>query len=60
MEATPFLHEKDEIDMTLSVGIVETRTYKNCPRLDDVLSRVDVALYRAKNGGRNQVVVFDE
>jgi diguanylate cyclase (GGDEF)-like protein len=60
VEATPFLLEKDEIGMTLSAGVVDTRIRKDFLHIDDVLSWADIALYRAKNGGRNRVVVFDE
>jgi diguanylate cyclase (GGDEF)-like protein len=60
VEANPFSHEKDEIGITLSAGVVDTQSCKDCLRVDDVLSWADIALYRAKDGGRNQVVIFDE
>jgi diguanylate cyclase (GGDEF)-like protein len=59
VEATPFLHEHDEIDVTLSAGVVDTDVCRDCPRIDDILAWADIALYRAKDAGRNQVVVFD-
>ena len=60
VEATPFLHEKDEISVTLSAGVVDTQIGRNFSRVDDVLGLADIALYRAKDAGRNQVVIFDE
>jgi toxin CptA len=39
--------------VTCSVGLVECRSGE---RLSAAIARSDVALYRAKDGGRNQVV----
>ncbi|MBN1454428.1 MAG: diguanylate cyclase [Anaerolineales bacterium] len=60
VEATPFFREGDEIDVTLSAGVVDTIVCRDCMRIDDVLAKADLALYRAKDAGRNQVVVFEE
>jgi diguanylate cyclase (GGDEF)-like protein len=60
VEVTPFLHEEDEIGVTLSAGIVDTLVGQKFSRIDDVLGLADKALYRAKEAGRNQVVVFEK
>jgi diguanylate cyclase (GGDEF)-like protein len=60
VEATPFFREGDEIGVTLSAGVVDTLVCKDCMRIDDVLAKADLALYRAKDAGRNQVVVFED
>lgn len=60
VEATPFSLEGDEISLTLSAGVVDTKVGRDFKRIDDILGLADKALYRAKDAGRNQVVVFDE
>jgi diguanylate cyclase (GGDEF)-like protein len=60
VENTPFLHEKDEIGVTLSAGVVDTKSCLGSPCIDDVLAMADIALYQAKDAGRNQVVIFEQ
>ena len=60
VEVTPFPFEGDEIDVTLSAGVVDTKAGRDFKRIDDILGLADKALYRAKDAGRNQVVVFEE
>ena len=60
VEVTPFLLEGDEIDVTLSAGVVDTKAGRDFKRIDDILGLADKALYRAKDAGRNQVIIFDE
>jgi len=60
LEEKPFLLNGNEIGVTLSAGVVDTTMCKSCTRIDDVLKLADKALYRAKDAGRNQVIVFDE
>jgi diguanylate cyclase (GGDEF)-like protein len=60
VEATPFLRESDEIGVTLSAGVVDTNSCMDSSRIDDVLALADVALYQAKDAGRNRVIVFDK
>jgi diguanylate cyclase (GGDEF)-like protein len=59
VESSPFLYEGKEIGVTLSAGVVDTNMCNPCSRIDDVLGLADKALYRAKDGGRNQVVIFE-
>ena len=58
VEQTPFLLDGNEIDVTLSAGVVDTHACTDCAQIDDVLKLADKALYRAKDAGRNQVFVF--
>ena len=41
---------------TASAGVVDAKAQENLPA---VLARADIALYQAKHGGRDQVVVHD-
>jgi len=59
VEAAPYEYENNEIGVTLSAGVVDTLVDQNISRIDDVLGLADKALYRAKDAGRNQVVLFD-
>lgn len=59
VEENPFLLDGKEIKVTLSAGVVDTNTCTGRARIDDVLRLADKALYRAKDVGRNQVVVYD-
>lgn len=55
VEATPFIipHEVGQIRKTISIGYA-TMTASDTP--ETLLKRADVALYDAKNGGRNRVM----
>lgn len=44
----------DDFVLTVSIGITE---YRSGERIDDVLNRADKALYRAKQAGRDRVIV---
>jgi diguanylate cyclase (GGDEF)-like protein len=59
VELTPFSHETEKIGVTLSAGVVDTKGRMGCSRIDDVLALADIALYQAKDAGRNQVIVFE-
>ncbi|GAK69235.1 hypothetical protein RRU01S_04_00570 [Agrobacterium rubi TR3 = NBRC 13261] len=57
VEAQPFVAESVSINVTISIGI---STPRNDEAFENVMHRADVALYRAKQSGRNHVVVDDE
>jgi len=59
VEETPFVLDGNEIDVTLSAGVVDTHASVGFKQIDDVLKLADKALYRAKDAGRNQVVLID-
>ncbi len=54
----PFQFGGEEYVCTLSVGIAWATDSER--GADDLLQEADLALYRAKDGGRNRVHVFDE
>jgi len=48
------LNEKEAIHLTISIGISTTL----CDTLDEMINHADEALYKAKQNGRNQVVLL--
>jgi len=52
-EDTPFLHQGQTIPVTVSIGIAAMRASDR--DADAILARADIALYRAKEAGRNRV-----
>lgn len=53
----PFKTDAGEIAITSSLGIAEAT---NTDTLNSLIERADSALYRAKNTGRNKVIVIDQ
>ena len=51
------VYDGEEIQFTISIGLTECTSHD--PLSDTVIERADRALYAAKNGGRNKMVVFD-
>lgn len=55
VKSTPAVTPEAIIAMTVSIGITVLVPDDTCP--DSALNRADLALYKAKNNGRNQVAV---
>jgi diguanylate cyclase len=53
IEKTEFLHRGDKVAITISLGVTQVTSDDQAP--DSLFTRVDQALYRAKNEGRNRV-----
>ena len=51
-------YQGKNINVTVSIGIAVMNEYD--ARYEDIISRADIALYKAKNSGRNQVCVAKE
>ncbi len=58
IETTPFevQGQSAQINITVSIGVAASERWRDVP--GEVLRNADVALYEAKNGGRNVVRVF--
>ncbi len=50
----------DNPDLTITVSIGIAQYEENDQNMDQIISRADKALYRAKNNGRNQIVLENE
>ncbi|MGZ3727150.1 MAG: GGDEF domain-containing response regulator [Pseudobdellovibrio sp.] len=58
VEQTVFAHEKDSIKLTLSLGYATTQPGESLtPK--ELVRRADIALYEAKDRGRNRTVCFE-
>ncbi len=55
--ATPFIIKGQEISISCSIGISINNSSKSTPA--DLLRASDIALYRAKNSGRNRFTFFE-
>jgi diguanylate cyclase (GGDEF)-like protein len=50
-----FIYKKDAVTLTVSIGATQVKEGDTGPQ--DVFDRADVAVYKAKEGGRNRVVL---
>lgn len=54
----PFRVDGEDFSCTMSIGVASTSDYQH--NAEALLSEADLALYRAKDRGRDQVAVFDK
>ena len=55
--AVPFIFGEREVTVTASIGIAISSSPLDRP--EELLHNADVAMYRAKHGGKNRVEIFD-
>ncbi len=58
IEKIEFLYKKEKVRVTVSIGVSQVVPEDESPAR--VFERADIAVYRAKENGRNQVVVHSE
>lgn len=58
IETSGFEHDGTSIPLTASVGVAQLQPGEN--NIEDVIRRADASMYRAKQEGRNRVVVAEE
>ncbi len=59
VESSKIPHEGKELSVTLSIGVSCTEV-TDCHKTSDLVESADIALYSAKDGGRNQVKPYTE
>ncbi|MCJ7434047.1 MAG: diguanylate cyclase [Anaerolineales bacterium] len=50
--------DTDPLTITLSIGIAEIRREPGDENVERVVQRADEAMYKAKQSGRNRIVIF--
>ncbi len=56
IEKIEFIYKKEKVKVTVSIGVAQTQ--KDDKKYQQVFERADIAVYRAKENGRNQVAVY--
>ena len=59
VEASHIIDDNRELSVTLSIGVACT-TVTNCEKPSDLIEASDIALYKAKDTGRNRVIMYKE
>jgi len=59
VEQSRLNHDGNELSVTLSIGVSCTLV-TNCDKTSDLIEAADLALYKAKENGRNQVLSYEE
>jgi diguanylate cyclase (GGDEF)-like protein len=59
VENTKILEGDQELSITLSIGVACTEV-TDCDKTSDLIEAADIALYQAKDDGRNQVKTYKE
>lgn len=55
---SPFEFDQESIDITVSIGIAKLDIKAKNSSLEDLTTESDLALYQAKNSGRNKVCIY--